>query len=137
MADMIKRYRSLNDFLYENFGKKIFKLPLSSGLGCPNLDGTLSDRGCVFCSVGSGDFCPEESLSVAEQIVRSKRLLNNKSKNFPDKGFIAYFQSYSNTYGKTEYLEKIFTEAISQPEIEILSVATRPDCLEKEKLDLL
>ncbi len=132
-----QRYRSLNAYLKERFGKKLFKLPLSSGLGCPNLDGTLSFRGCTFCSEGSSDFCPDASLPIPAQIAASRELVAKKAKNFAEKGYIAYFQSYSNTHGDPAYLERILTEAISQPEIEVLSVATRPDCLEEEKLELL
>lgn len=137
MADKKTRYRALGEYLLKRFGRKIFKLPLSSGLGCPNLDGTISFGGCTFCSEGSGDFCPDASLPVAEQIARSKELVAGKSKNFADKGYIAYFQSFSNTYGETKYLERIFTEALDQPGVEILSAATRPDCLDAEKLELL
>ena len=137
MTGKIPRYRSLNEYLFGKFGKKMFKLPLSSGLGCPNLDGTLSDRGCAFCSEGSGDFCPDASLPIAAQIARSKELVSKKAKGFDEKGYIAYFQSYSNTYGDAAYLERIFTEALAQPGVELLSAATRPDCLGEETLDLL
>ena len=111
------------------------RLALNGGMTCPNRDGKVGTRGCIFCSQGgSGDFAASASLSISEQIDFEERLLLTKR---PVKKYIAYFQAYTNTYGEPSYLRKIFTEAISRPEIAALSIATRPDCLSEEILDLL
>ena len=113
----------------------MYKLALNGGMTCPNRDGKVGTRGCIFCSQGgSGDFAASASLSISEQIDFEERLLLTKR---PVKKYIAYFQAYTNTYGEPSYLRKIFTEAISRPEIAALSIATRPDCLSEEILDLL
>lgn len=102
---------------------------------CPNRDGTLGSRGCIFCSSGgSGEFAPSALLSVTEQIEAAKQMIGKKQKNGP---YIAYFQAFTNTYAPADYLERIFMEAISHPEIAILSIATRPDCLPDKTLALL
>lgn len=130
-----KPYLSLDYALRQQFGEKIYKLTLSTGCTCPNRDGTLGTGGCIFCSAGgSGEFAADSALPVAEQIARSKLLLSKKR---PARRYIAYFQSYTNTYGPVERLRRLFTEAIRQPEIVILSIATRPDCLGEEILELL
>lgn len=104
-------------------------------MSCPNRDGTLGTRGCIFCSEGgSGDFAADVSLSVTEQIESQIALLSGKR---PIQKYIAYFQAYTNTYAPVEYLRKIFKEAMSHPRIVALSVGTRPDCLGEEVLDLL
>lgn len=126
-------YNSLNKNLMSRFGCKVYKLALDGGMTCPNRDGTLGTRGCIFCLRGSGDFAAKAS-SVTEQIELAKSRVFAKIKSGK---FIAYFQSYTNTYASVEYLEKIFTEAINHPDIAALSVATRPDCLEDEKIRLL
>lgn len=128
-------YRSLNDYLKEKFGCKVYKLAISGGMTCPNRDGTLSTDGCIFCSEsGSGDFSEKHCNSVTEQIEKAKLKVAKKTKC--DK-YIAYFQDFTNTYAPIGYLKKIFTEAISHPDIAALSIATRPDCLPNEVLDLL
>ncbi|MDD7740956.1 MAG: TIGR01212 family radical SAM protein [Lachnospiraceae bacterium] len=128
-------YYSLDAYLKECYGEKVYKLSLDGGMTCPNRDGTCGDRGCIFCSAGgSGDFAADRSLSVPEQIASQKALVKKKR---PVRKFIAYFQAYTNTYAPVSYLEKIFLEAISDPEVVILSVATRPDCLGSEVLELL
>lgn len=128
-------YRSLNDYLKEKFGCKVYKLAISGGMTCPNRDGTLSTDGCIFCSEsGSGDFSEKHCNSVTEQIEKAKLRVAKKTKC--DK-YIAYFQDFTNTYAPIGYLKKIFTEAISHPDIAALSIATRPDCLPNEVLDLL
>ena len=133
MAD--SRYRSLNDALGERFGEKLYKLTLNGGCTCPNRDGTLGTRGCIFCSEGgSGEFAASPLLSIREQIEDGKRRLSGKR---PVQRYIAYFQAYTNTYAPAEKLRRMFTEAISCPEIAILSVATRPDCLGDDVLSLL
>ena len=129
------RYNSLNSYLKEKFGCKIYKLALSGGLSCPNRDGTISTGGCIFCSNGgSGDFAADKMLSITEQIESAKNRVSAKIKNGKDK---AYFQSFTNTYGDIDYLRSIFTEAINHPDIVALSIGTRPDCLPDEVLTLL
>ena len=113
----------------------MYKLTLNGGCTCPNRDGTLGARGCIFCSEGgSGEFAGSPELSVSEQIEEGKRRLAGKR---PVRRYIAYFQAYTNTYGPEERLRRMFTEAISHPEIAVLSIATRPDCLGDEVLSLL
>ena len=129
------RFRSLNDDLRERFGEKLYKLTLNGGCTCPNRDGTLGTRGCIFCSEGgSGEFAASPQLSIQEQIEDGKRRLAGKR---PVKKYIAYFQAYTNTYAPVEHPRRVFTEAISCPEIAVLSIATRPDCLGEEVLELL
>lgn len=131
----MRPYYSINDALREQYGEKVYKLTLNGGCTCPNRDGTLGTRGCIFCSAGgSGDFAASPALSITEQIAQSKNLLSGKR---PAQKYVAYFQAYTNTYGPLEKLRQMFTEAILQPEIVVLSIATRPDCLGPEVLDLL
>lgn len=169
-----KRYYSLDYYLKNKFGKKIYKLSLNAGLTCPNRDGTLGTNGCIFCSEGgSGDFAASSMYSITEQIEKAKELvlakMNKRSKamnnysniannhsninlieseisrnsttqqeSTSDSGqYIAYFQAYTNTYGDIDYLRKVFMEAILHPDIVALSIATRPDCLPNDVLDLL
>jgi radical SAM protein (TIGR01212 family) len=127
--------RLLNDYLIERFGCKVYKLALSGGFTCPNRDGTLDTRGCIFCSKGgSGEFAEDSALSITEQIERGKTRIASKIKNGK---YIAYFQSFTGTYASVEKLEKLYREAIEHPDIVALSVATRPDCLEPGVLELL
>ena len=134
------RQRTLSRYLQETYGKKIYKVSINAGFTCPNRDGTLGTKGCIFCSgTGSGDFAESPSASVTEQIETGKKRIEAKlhgSKQDPP-NLIAYFQAFTNTYAPIERLRKQFTEAIDHPEVAILSVATRPDCLGKEVLDLL
>lgn len=128
-------YKSLNSELKNEFGCKVYKLALSGGMTCPNRDGEIGTRGCIFCAEnGSGYFAQPACESIAEQIQKAKALVAKKAKNCK---YIAYFQSFTNTYAPEEYLEKIFTEAINAPDIVALSVATRPDCLPEGVLRLL
>ncbi len=130
-----KRYYSLDYYIKETFGEKLYKLSLDGGMTCPNRDGKIDRRGCIFCSAGgSGDFAGDRRLSIKEQISQAKQLVSRKHTG---SSYIAYFQAYTNTYAPLSYLEKIFTEAISEPNIRILSIATRPDCLSSEILELL
>lgn len=130
-----KRYHSLDYHLKHTYGEKLYKLALNGGMTCPNRDGTLGDRGCIFCSAGgSGDFAGNPRESIRQQIASGKEQIKEKTDAV---SYIAYFQAYTNTYAKVSYLEKIFTEAISCPEVKILSIATRPDCLDDEILTLL
>ena len=136
MTDWLgKPYYSLDAYLKKTFGEKVYKLSLDGGMTCPNRDGTCGERGCIFCSAGgSGDFAGDRNKSIPEQIREQKSLLQQKR---PVHKFIAYFQAYTNTYAPVEYLEKIFREAISDEEVVVLSIGTRPDCLGEEVLSLL
>ena len=153
-------YYSLNSWLKQQFGTKVYKLSLDAGLTCPNRDGSKRTGGCIFCSAGgSGDFTPNSRMSdsmrtigvetqniikeqsiikeqnIEEHIHAAKKLVAEK---MPPGGlYIAYFQSFTNTYAPVSYLRELFTKAIAQPEIAALSIATRPDCLEPEKIRLL
>lgn len=130
-----KPYFSLDYMLRSQFGEKVYKVTLNGGMSCPNRDGKIGRRGCIFCSEGgSGDFAADASLSITEQINSQIALLSAKR---PISKYIAYFQAYTNTYGPVEYLERIFTEAISHPSVVALSIGTRPDCLGEEVLSLL
>ena len=125
----------LSGYLKQVYGHKIYKISLNGGMSCPNRDGKLGTGGCIFCSAGgSGDFAPSPLMSVTNQIEEGKKQIENKYKG---SGYIAYFQAYSNTYGDMDYLRKIFTEAISHPQVEILSIATRPDCIDRERAMLI
>ena len=130
-----KRYFSLDYYLKETFGEKLYKLSLNGGMTCPNRDGKIDSRGCIFCSRGgSGDFATSKMLSITEQIEEGKKQTAAKYKG---NSYIAYFQAYTNTYAPVSYLNKIFREAINHPDIRILSIATRPDCLGDEIIALL
>lgn len=128
-------YYSLNQYLQDTFGCKVYKIAVNAGFTCPNRDGMLDTGGCIFCSAGgSGDFAESPELSITEQIDAGKNRVADKIKTGK---YIAYFQAYTNTYGPLEKLEKVFTEAINHPDIVAISVATRPDCLGDDVLDLL
>ena len=128
-------YNSLNEKLRNTFGMKVYKLALSSGLSCPNRDGKIDTRGCIFCSVkGSGDFAEPFCKDITVQIENAKKRVEKKIK---DGKYIAYFQSFTNTYGDIEYLEDIFTQAINHSDVVALSIATRPDCLDDGVIALL
>jgi hypothetical protein len=130
-----KPYHSLDYEMKKRFGEKVYRLSLNGGMTCPNRDGTVGRGGCIFCSSGgSGDFAARASLSVAQQLEEQKQRIRRKR---PVNRFIAYFQAYTNTYAPVDYLERIFTEAISDPEVVALSIATRPDCLPPDVLALL
>ena len=132
---MTEHYYSLNRYLRETFGEKVYKLALDGGMTCPNRDGTLGTRGGIFCSTGgSGDFAQGRCGSVAGEIEGARARL--RSKTGAEK-FIAYFQTYTNTYAPVEYLETRFSEAISDPSVAALSIGTRPDCLSGEVVELL
>ena len=130
-----KPYHSLDYMLRERFGEKVYKVTLNGGMSCPNRDGKIGTRGCIFCSAGgSGDFAADAALSITEQIESQIKILSQKR---PIHKYIAYFQAYTNTYAPVEYLEKIFTEAISHPKVVALSIGTRPDCLSEQTIALL
>lgn len=129
------KYHSLNQYLQDTFGQKIYKISLDGGFTCPNRDGTLDTRGCIFCSqAGSGEFAQNRRDSIWQQIEKGKERLKNKIQNGK---YIAYFQAFTNTYAPIERLRNLYEEAISHPDIAILSIATRPDCLSEEVLLLL
>lgn len=128
-------YRSLNQAMKERFGCKVYKLALDGGMTCPNRDGTIGTRGCIFCSdVGSGEFAAPVCGDIRRQIEQAKVRVEQKNKGGK---YIAYFQSFTNTYGPLPYLETIFCQAIAPEEIVALSIATRPDCLPKAVVDML
>jgi len=130
-----KRYHSLNYFLREKFGEKVFKISLDAGFSCPNRDGTISSGGCIFCSErGSGDFAGDRCFSISKQFEDIKTMMNKKWK---DGKYIAYFQAYTNTYAPIEVLKAKYDEAVNQEDVVSLAIATRPDCLKEEVLDLL
>lgn len=130
-----KPYYSLDFYLKQTFGEKIYRIALNGGMSCPNRDGTLGTGGCIFCSTGgSGEFAASCLLSITEQIEQEKKRLQTKRHC---QHFIAYFQAYTNTYAPLETLRRLFLEAISHPDIVVLSIATRPDCLEEPVLELL
>lgn len=130
-----KPYHSLNYYLKNKYGEKVYKISLNAGCTCPNRDGKLDHRGCIFCSAGgSGDFAAPKRLTIKEQIDEGKALV---AKKFNGNQFIAYFQAYTNTYGHVDQLESMFQEAISTPGILGLSIATRPDCLNDDIMEML
>ena len=130
-----KWYHSLDRELKDTFGEKVYKITLNGGMTCPNRDGRAGNGGCIFCSAqGSGDFAGDAALSVTEQLRQGKADLQKKR---PIRSYIAYFQAFTNTYAPVDYLERIFAEAIRDPDVKILSIATRPDCLGPDVLALL
>lgn len=130
-----KPYYSFGAMLEERFGEKVYKVALNGGMTCPNRDGTLGSRGCIFCSAGgSGDFASDARLSIREQIDAQIASISAKR---PVQKYIAYFQAYTNTYAPVDYLEKIFTEAIEHEKVVAVSIGTRPDCLPPETVALL
>lgn len=128
-------YYSFNKYLRDTFGDKVYKISINAGFTCPNRDGTLGTRGCIFCSKGgSGDFAESSKLSVTEQIESGKKRVEKKIKSGK---YIAYFQAFTNTYAPLEILREKFFEAINHPDIVALSIATRPDCLPNKVIELL
>ena len=131
----MQRYLSLGSYTKEKFGTKLYKLALDGGFTCPNRDGTLGTRGCIFCSGrGSGDFAESTAEGVAAAIARAKGRVAHKNRGG---AYIAYFQSYTATYAPIEKLEELFTAAMRCEQVRVLSVATRPDCLSTETVELL
>ncbi len=129
-----KPYYSLDYYLKEYFGYKVYKIALDGGFSCPNRDGTIGSGGCIFCSCGgSGDFAAK-ALDIHEQIEIGKSFFKGKQIG---QHFIAYFQAYTNTYDCCERLESLYSSALSHPDVVGLSIATRPDCLSEDILDLI
>ena len=130
-----KRYHSLNYFLRNKFGEKIYKISLDGGFTCPNRDGKVATGGCTFCSArGSGDFAGSRILSITEQFEDRKEMMQKKWK---DGKYIAYFQAYTNTYAPVDELRRKYEEALAQKNVIAISIATRPDCLDDDVLDYL
>lgn len=117
------------------FHEKVYKLSLNGGMTCPNRDGSLDTRGCIFCSAGgSGDFAASPRLSISRQLAYEKEIVRSKR---PVSHFIAYFQAYTNTYAPVSYLKEIYTEALLDPEVIGLSIGTRPDCIDEDIIALI
>jgi radical SAM protein (TIGR01212 family) len=132
---MEKRYYPYSKYLKETFGKKVYKITLDSGFYCPNRDGKISSGGCIFCDeVGSFSRCVDSSSSIKEQIITSMAHLEHQ---FKAEAFIAYFQSYSNTYASVEKLKEIYDSVFFDKKIVSISIGTRPDCIDNKKLDLI
>lgn len=128
-------YTTLNDHYRARFGCKIYKLSLSAGFTCPNRDGSIGSRGCIFCSeAGSGEFAEKSCGSLTTQLERAKERVRQKIKGGK---YIAYFQSFTNTYAPVDVLEPLYREAMAEEDIVALAIATRPDCLPPEVIDLL
>lgn len=125
---MLPHFYSVNEYLKDTYGVKMYKLALNGGMNCPNRDGLIDTRGCIFCSAGgSGDF-------ACTNVDDAKKLISNK---YTGNNFIAYFQSYTNTYADVSYLRNLFMPVINNPDVKILSIATRPDCLDDSVITLL
>ena len=134
-SDSNKRYQTYDYYLRHTFGTKVAKLPLDAGFTCPNLDGTVGFGGCIYCSGrGSGDFAPDAGLPVAEQIAIQKKLFSRK---WDVSHCIAYFQAHTNTYAPLAVLRRVYEEALAQPGIVGLNIATRADCLPPDVVDYL
>lgn len=126
---------TMNDYCLKVFGEKLYKLSLDGGFTCPNRDGKLDTRGCIFCSgAGSGDFTSGRDVDLDTQIEEAKRLVAGKYKG---DSYIAYFQAFTNTYAPVEKLRELFYKAASYPGVKVISIATRPDCLQSEVIELL
>lgn len=131
------KYYSVNEYYKKTFGHKVYKLSLDAGCTCPNRDGTKGTGGCIFCSAsGSGEFSADRNLSITEQIEKAKQLVQHKIKNenLSSSNYIAYFQNFTNTYGDENSLIQKYTEALKNPSIAGISIATRPDCLSQSIL---
>lgn len=132
------RYYPLGRFLKERFGEKVYKISLDAGFSCPNRDGTLSNSGCIFCSSsGSGDFAGNPEKSIKEQLLYSPKGTLELSEKYDINKFIAYFQAHTNTYANINALREKYYEALSVPGVVGIAIATRPDCLGEEVLQLL
>ncbi len=134
---------TLSDFYKNKFGRKVYKLAVDAGCTCPTRDGTLDTRGCIFCSAnGSGDFIPPKNLPIAEQLERAKLLVQKKAHGragnaAPAPAYIAYFQNFTNTYGDPLVLKQKYLDALAAPDIVGVDIATRPDCLGPEILEVI
>lgn len=134
-GDVTEHYLSANSFYRRKFGGKVYKLSLDGGFSCPNRDGTVGDRGCIFCSGrGSGDFSYSVCGGMDEAVEKAKALISSK---VADAMYIAYFQSFTNTYAPLPYLKKLYGSVIARDDIAALDIATRPDCLGEDVVSLL
>lgn len=132
---MSKRYNTLNKELRRVFGQKVMKLSLDGGFTCPNRDGTLGSKGCIFCGdEGSGEFAGSRLVSIGEQMEEQKKLLSRK---WDTDKYIVYFQNFTNTYGPVERLRELYYESINMEGVVGLAIATRPDSIDEATLDLL
>ena len=132
----MKRYRDFNTYLREQFGERVQRISLDSGLGCPNRDGTVSTGGCIFCDgrgSGTGAFT-QGGKSLTRQISKAEKFIR---KRYKAQKFIAYFQSFTNTYASASHLKRLYDEALNHPGMVGLSVGTRPDCIDEEILDMI
>ncbi len=135
VADKKKRYSDYNAYLRGLFGERVQKISIDAGLSCPNRDGRLSRLGCIYCNEkGSGSGLSEKGLSIREQIEAGKI---GSMKKYKAKKFLAYFQSYSNTYTTVGHMKKIYDEALACEGMVGMAIGTRPDCIDAEKLDLI
>lgn len=132
----MKRYRDFNSYLRELFGERVQKISLDAGLGCPNRNGAISEGGCIYCNgLGSGTGAMvRQHLSIDEQVMKGRRFAE---KRYGAKKFIAYFQSFTNTYAPLEKLNRLYDQALKHPGVVGLSVGTRPDCVDGDILGLL
>lgn len=132
---MIQRYYDLNTYLRKRFGCRVQKISIDAGMSCPNRDGTLSSDGCIFCNAyGSGTGAHQKGLSITQQVLNSKQAL---SRRYRAKKFIAYFQSFTNTYAPVETLRRLYDEALASDDMVGLSIGTRPDCVNEATLSLI
>jgi radical SAM protein (TIGR01212 family) len=133
---LLRRYRDYNSYLREIFGQRVQKISLDGGLNCPNRDGTISDKGCIFCdSRGSGTGAMiNHGRTISEQIEKGRQFAQRR---YGAKLFIAYFQAFTNTYAPLSKLKALYDEALRHPGMVGLSVATRPDCVDHGTLELL
>lgn len=128
-------YHTLNSFYQEKYGEKVYKIAIDGGFTCPNRDGSLDDRGCIFCSEsGSGDFAVAKPRTIKDRVLEAKERLSSKTHA---QKFIVYFQSFTNTYGPADILETIYTSALVDDQIVGISIGTRPDCITPEIVNLL
>lgn len=129
---------TVSNFYKNIFGTKVYKISVSAGCTCPNRDGKVGIGGCIFCSQnGSGDFVPDSFLDIEKQIEKAKNLLSSKLKNQQNLKYIAYFQNFTNTYGDLERLKTLWIDALNCPDVVGISIATRPDCLSDECLEVI
>ena len=129
-----KRYHTLNYHIKQKFGTRVFKAVIDAGFTCPNIDGTCGKGGCTYCTSGASEFTNSSEISVTKQIELEKERIYKKWGAVP---IIAYFQAHTNTYGKLDRLKRLYEEALSVEGVAGISIATRPDCLEQEKVDYL
>lgn len=130
-----KKYNNLNFYLKEKFGEKVYKLCVDGGFTCPNRDGKISTKGCIFCNEkGAGDFTGTRGKTIKEQAEEQIKL---NQKKWGNAKYIVYFQNFTNTYGKPEYLKKIYNEALEIENVVGVAIATRPDCIDDEVLEVL